>query len=93
LTAAGCDLRYHGDFDWDGLRIGASIIGRYGGSGWRFDADHYRAAVHRGGTALPGRTRVPETPWSTDLRGAMSEHGVAVYEEQVLDDLLGDLGT
>lgn len=91
LTAAGCELRYHGDFDWDGLRIGASIIGRYGGSGWRFDADHYRVAARRGGTALADRTWVPETPWSPGLPDAMTEHGVAVYEEQVLDDILADL--
>lgn len=91
LTAGGCELRYHGDFDWDGLRIGASIIGRYGASSWRFDADSYRVVAPRGGNALAARSWVPETPWSPGLPDSMTEHGVAVYEEHVLDDLLADL--
>lgn len=93
LTAGGCHLRYHGDFDWDGLRIGASIIARYGASAWRFDADHYRAAAPYSSSDLAPRSWTPMTPWSPELPDAMAEHGVAVFEEHVLHGMLDDLST
>lgn len=91
LAGAGCELRYHGDFDWDGLRIGASIIGRYDARPWRFAAPDYRAAVDRGRAGLGARSWTPETPWSPELPDDLATYDVAVYEEQVLDDLLDDL--
>lgn len=93
LTAGGCELHYHGDFDWDGLRIGASIIERYGASSWRFDADHYRAAAPHSSNDLAARSWTPITRWSPELPAVMAEHGVAVFEEQVLDGMLDDLST
>ncbi len=92
LASAGCDLHYHGDFDWDGLRIGASIIRRYGACSWRFSAADYRQATTDGGVDLGTRSWTLDTPWSTELPTAMVDHGYAVFEEQVLDDLLDDLG-
>ncbi len=91
LASAGCNLHYHGDFDWDGLRIGASIIGRYSASSWRFSAVDYRQAATHGGVELGTAAGTPETPWSPELPTAMVDHGVAVFEEQVLDHLLDDL--
>ncbi|MGH9279315.1 MAG: DUF2399 domain-containing protein, partial [Acidimicrobiales bacterium] len=92
LAAHGCALHYHGDFDWRGLAI-AGVLARKVESvqPWRFGAAEYHAAIARGlGTvALSGRTTA--SPWHPDLAPAMEAAGVAVYEEQVLDDLLADL--
>ena len=58
---------------------------------WRFGAVDYMAAVQRalGTVALSGRTAT--SPWDVNLAPSMTEAGVAVYEEQVLDQLLDDL--
>ena len=91
LAAAGCPLSYHGDFDWAGLSIFSTLRRRLDVSPWRFGADDYLAAVRggRGGIALLGRPT--ESPWDGALAPAMSEAGVAVFEEQVVDRLLEDL--
>ncbi|MEX2548818.1 MAG: TIGR02679 family protein [Nitriliruptoraceae bacterium] len=92
LVAAGGDVRYHGDFDWPGLRIGASLLAATGGRPWRFGAADYHDAVERGGrhTRLVGSAA--ESPWDPELARAMTDAGRVVYEEDVLDPLLEDLG-
>ena len=47
-VAAGATLRYHGDFDWGGVRIGNVLFDRLPLSPWRFDAASYRAAAGAG---------------------------------------------
>lgn len=93
LAVVGWAVRYHGDFDWRGLAI-AGVLARKVpvARPWRFGAADYRRAVLRGGctAALTGRLTV--SPWDPDLAGVMDDAGVAVYEEQVIDDLLEDLG-
>jgi uncharacterized protein (TIGR02679 family) len=92
LAGAGWAVRYHGDFDWRGLGI-ASVLARKITIAvpWRFGVADYRRAVQGGlGTiALSGRAFA--SPWDEGLRRCMEDVGVAVYEEQVLDDLLDDL--
>ncbi|MCD6679876.1 MAG: DUF2399 domain-containing protein [Burkholderiaceae bacterium] len=44
-------LRYHGDFDWAGLRIGNRVIADFRARPWRFDSRAYEAAVRD----APGR--------------------------------------
>jgi uncharacterized protein (TIGR02679 family) len=92
LATAGCEVRYHGDFDWPGLRIAADVLHATGGSAWRFGASDYLTAIERGG---PGRRPLHGTPatspWDPDLAEAMQEKGEVVHEEDVLDDLLADL--
>ena len=88
LRSAGTDLAYHGDFDRGGLRIATTVVGRFGARLWRFDADAYRAAP--AGPPLGGR--VEPVAWAPGLADAINARGVAVHEEQVLDDLLADLG-
>lgn len=87
---AGATLRFHGDFDWGGLRIGNVLFGRLPVRPWRFDAAGYRAALDRGpGGPLRG---IPvEASWDPGLGAAMRLAGSAVEEERVLDDLIGDL--
>ena len=87
-VAAGASLRYHGDFDWGGLRIGNVLFDRLPMAHWHFDAVSYRAAAGTG-RALTG----PPVPasWDPDLAPAIAATGRAVEEERVLDTLLADL--
>lgn len=89
LTDAGSTLRYHGDFDWPGIRIANYLATRVPLSSWRFDETAYRRAAGRGGADLDGD---PVTPtWDASLGTAMAEIGRAVEEERVVDDLVHDL--
>jgi uncharacterized protein (TIGR02679 family) len=94
LVAGGAVAHYHGDFDWRGLGI-ARVLSRKvpASQSWRFGASDYVAAVQRalGTVALSGRTTA--SPWDADLAPSMADAGVAVYEEQVLDQLLDDLAS
>lgn len=93
LVTAGSAVRYHGDFDWRGVAI-AGVLARKVPTGgpWRFGAADYRRAVQREVGAIPLSGRPTASPWDPDLAPAMAEAGVAVYEEQVITDLLDDLG-
>jgi uncharacterized protein (TIGR02679 family) len=93
LSAKGAGLLYHGDFDWGGVRIAMALRRSVPWQPWRYTAAHYRAAVVRAIEA-PDLTGSPaETPWDPALAAALTEHGVRVEEEAVLDDLLADLRT
>lgn len=90
LADAGADLRYHGDFDWGGLRIANFLFDRLPVRPWRFDAATYRtvAAAHPG-TPLTGIPAVAN--WDADLAPEMTELATKVEEERVLDTLIHDL--
>jgi len=88
LTEAGIQLRYHGDFDWPGIRVANAIVDRYNAAPWRMGAMDYLGAEVRD-FKLSG-TPVPAT-WDSNLLPTMLEAGRAVHEEQVLDHLLTDL--
>jgi len=103
----GCELRYHGDFDWPGLRIARAVIERCGAVPWRFGVQDYLAglallpqASRRGDGAGPAAGldtprlagRDAPSPWDPPLAPAMAAHGLAVHEEVVVDTLLADLG-
>jgi uncharacterized protein (TIGR02679 family) len=102
LAAGGAEFRYHGDFDWGGVRIASAVRQRVALSGsnwqpWRYDRDSYEAVA----TAMlasddaappPRLTGDPaSTPWDPDLATAMAHHDVRVEEELFLDVLLADL--
>ncbi|MGX4689073.1 TIGR02679 family protein [Streptomyces sp. JNUCC 63] len=91
LHAHGSVLRYHGDFDWGGLRIAAALLHRVPWRPWRYTAADYRAAAATTPLA-PALTGTPtDAPWDPDLRPALTELGVRIEEETVLDGLLTDL--
>ncbi|MFJ3901297.1 TIGR02679 family protein [Streptomyces sp. NPDC090025] len=93
LHERGVALRYHGDFDWGGLRIATTLHRHVPWQPWRYTADEYRAAVAAGSPApspLTGTAAL--SPWDPDLTAALAEHGVRIEEEAVLDSLLADLG-
>ncbi len=91
LAEQGAEIAYHGDFDGAGLAIANSIARRFPRfRPWRFEAADYRAVLPRAGERLT-LGAVPAASWDPDLAPAMAEAGVAVEEEAVLADLLGDL--
>jgi uncharacterized protein (TIGR02679 family) len=92
LAQAGARLRYHGDFDWPGLRIGNHVVREYGALPWRFGAADYAAGVEaapRPGRPLDG----PDVAaaWDDRLAPAMRAHQLSIPEESVADGLLPDL--
>jgi uncharacterized protein (TIGR02679 family) len=88
LSSAGIALRYHGDFDWAGLRIANLVIERCGASPWRMAARDYEQAAG-GGIELTGDPVAAR--WDADLEPAMRRVGRAVHEERVIQVLLDDL--
>lgn len=91
LRARDAVLRYHGDFDWPGVRIGDRVLRRFAARPWRFGgADYRRAAAHASATA-PLVGAPVDASWDPSLRTAMEDLGVAVEEEAVVDDLVEDL--
>jgi uncharacterized protein (TIGR02679 family) len=102
LAAGGTELRYHGDFDWGGIRIANAVRQRVGQGQsrwqpWRYDREAYETAatavlaVHAV-ARLPGLAGEPvATPWDPGLAAAMARHGVRIEEELSLDTLLADL--
>jgi uncharacterized protein (TIGR02679 family) len=100
LGAGGAEFRYHGDFDWGGVRIASAVRQRVGQQSdwqpWRYDRDAYEAAAAV--LSGPAATRFPQltgeptaTPWDPGLADAMARRGVRVEEELALDALLADL--
>ncbi|MFI2184242.1 TIGR02679 family protein [Streptomyces sioyaensis] len=90
LAEHGATLRYHGDFDGEGIRIAAYVMDKTPARPWRMTAADYRAAVARTPHGLPPG-RLTEAPWDPELTTAMTDHGTTVVEELVADILLEDL--
>lgn len=88
LTQAGIQIRYHGDFDWEGIRIGNRVMQRHRAVSWRFNAADYLAASENE-YALKGEPVSPQ--WDAQLGQVMARVGRCVHEENVLVTLLTDL--
>ena len=103
LVAAGdAEFRYHGDFDWGGIRIASAVRQRVAQTQslwrpWRYDRDSYEvmatAMLAAHAAARPPRLagEPVSTPWDPNLATAMARHDVRVEEELFLDILLADL--
>ena len=91
LTADGATLRYHGDFDWAGLRIARSLATHVEWESWRYSAADYLAVVREGrpSRALTGRSA--PSPWDPGLAEVMADWRLAVEEEAVADLLAADV--
>lgn len=86
----GAALRYHGDFDWGGIRIGNAVFRRIEADPWRFDTDSYVCAA-RYHPAGPLTGTPADAAWDPHLRATMADTELAVEEELVLPELLDDL--
>lgn len=92
LVAGGCEVHYHGDFDWPGLRIAGAVLAGTGGTPWRMGAVDYLAAIDRATLPPNPLQGLPApSPWDPRLAAAMAERDQVVFEEEVLDALLHDL--
>lgn len=91
LTADGATLRYHGDFDWAGLRIARSLTTHVEWEPWRYSAADYLEVVREGrpSRALTGRSA--SSPWDPRLAEVMTAWDLAVEEEAVADLLAADV--
>lgn len=92
LADHGAALRYHGDFDGEGIRIAAYVLDKTPAVPWRMTAVDYRDALTRTPSG-PAVGRLTTAPWDPYLTAAMAEHGTAVLEETVADLLLDDLAS
>ena len=81
LTAAGIEIKYHGDFDWEGIRIGNVVMSRHSATSWRFNANDYKQAATND-FVLTGKP--VSADWDSLLSGALQEHGTCVHEEEIL---------
>jgi uncharacterized protein (TIGR02679 family) len=91
LVDGGAELRYHGDFDWGGVRIANALSRAVAWTPWKFTAaDYLESAGRVEHGELTGRP--VDAEWDLGLRAAMEATGVAVEEESVIEDLLEDLG-
>jgi uncharacterized protein (TIGR02679 family) len=88
LRRAGARLRYHGDFDWPGIRIANGLMARAGTVPWRMSTADYLAASDTG-NPLAGEPVA--AAWNPSLTEAMRQRGQVVEEECVVRELLEDL--
>jgi uncharacterized protein (TIGR02679 family) len=91
VAGGGGELRYHGDFDWPGLAIAASVMGRHGARPWRMGAADYLAGVRDDTGHVPLAGAPQPAPWDPELVTVMAAAGHALYEETVAGDLIRDL--
>ena len=91
LVEGGARVRYHGDFDGEGLRIAAHVMARTGAVPWRMGARDYVQAWERAGAVGPDPGRMSPAPWDAELADVIADRGVSVPEERVADLLIDDL--
>jgi uncharacterized protein (TIGR02679 family) len=93
MSDSDCRVTFHGDFDWGGVRIFNHLCRSLNGliTPWRFRRDDYLKALDRIGATSALEGTPAHTEWDPALRQAMVDRGLAVFEEQVLGDLIGDL--
>ncbi|MBP0456477.1 TIGR02679 family protein [Streptomyces montanisoli] len=89
---AGWALRYHGDFDWGGLRIAGRLRAHVPWTPWRYTTADYLAALAGHPASAPLTGPAADSPWDPPLAEAVRAAGRRIEEELVLDHLLLDLG-
>ena len=93
LASAGARLRYHGDFDWPGIRIGNHLMREHSAQPWRFCADDYEAALLAApAIAQPLAGKAVDAVWDPALTTVMQHHQISIAEEGLAASLLADLG-
>jgi uncharacterized protein (TIGR02679 family) len=90
LARDGARLRYHGDFDGEGIRIAAYVLAKTAAQPWRMSARDYLDAVAANPHG-PDVGRVTPAPWDAGLAPAMTQQRIAIVEENVADLLLDEL--
>ncbi|WP_165372750.1 TIGR02679 family protein [Pengzhenrongella frigida] len=102
LSWAGAEVRFHGDFDWEGLQIGVALAERIPWAPWRFGTMDYAQAVAALAAGelseatvdrrhLGRRGESVTSPWDPALAEAMERCGEVIEESEVVDWLVTDL--
>lgn len=91
LARGGAQVLFHCDFDWGGIRIGNLLAARLQTASWAFSSDDYLAAVARAPELRNLAGSPVEASWDAELSGEMIKTGKAVYEEDVMEELMGQL--
>lgn len=86
---ASAGIRYHGDFDWGGVRIANRLHELFEFEPWRYRATDLECASDLPGEPLKG-TPI-DADWDPNLRAVLQHRGTRLEEEQLLDVLVGDL--
>lgn len=90
LCESGAAVKFHADLDWSGVQIGNLLTRRLSARPWRMCKEDYESFLKKAdGPSLTGREVTAD--WDPGLSRAMRRRGVAVLEEQVVEDLLEDL--
>lgn len=86
-----CELVFHCDYDAAGVRIANRVFHRVGAQPHSFDASQYRTAAARKRKSVALEGRVINTPWDPGLAEAMRELRAEVFEEDLVEALVGSL--
>lgn len=92
LESTGATIQHSGDFDWGGVRIGGLLGRRHGARPWRHSATDYARHVER----LADRKRLNPPRGSApdgygELWKALIRRRIPIWQEDLLDELVGDL--
>jgi len=91
LGVAGATLYQHADLDPPGLAITGWLSERAGTTAWRMTSADYLAALDGPASRPMFVGPLPPTPWDPTLQGAVEQHRVAVYEEDVRTEVLATM--
>jgi uncharacterized protein (TIGR02679 family) len=91
LAQAGCTIRLRADVDQNGL-VTVEQVRRVAPSArlWRYDVHTYLVGI--GKPPPPMHERDSDTEFG-ELRRTFEQYGIALHEETILEELLGDLTT
>jgi len=90
LIGEGATVRYHGDFDWPGVKIATRVFAARA-LPWRMGAEDYRAAIAQVSEQIPLEGSPEVTPWDSALKSAMTGANVILHEEAVVSALIQDM--
>lgn len=92
LARSGAELHVRGDFDWPGIRIVNQLLEALPDARtWRMGTEDYRQAAGPRGELLELEGAPVTARWSPELASVLQAVGLAVPEERILEELLGDL--
>lgn len=92
LRQLGPPLYQHADFDVAGVEITAWLTEHAGSIPWRMTSSIYLAVASARRDRPPLRAVVRETHWDPRLAEVMNQEGAAVFEEEIGDALLDEMG-
>jgi len=91
LLDGGATLRFQVDFDCGGLVIGNYLSRRLGILPWRVTTHNYERLLSGEEQRKALEKDPPMALWDPELHSRMIEHKAILFEEQLVETLLGDL--